>query len=416
MTLQLLYADAEGTLYEDPELRAAAWTGAGIVPFPERDAIPLPPGSDLVLLPGRGPVAWNGKPVREPKRLKNGEKLHAVAALLPAGFTRTHLPAYHVRGRVPDLGLLGYTAVAARDGQFFAAAVPTDEAYRCNPLLYNDRTLPRRIKQKRREFPKNRLVEHLAHCATAYHCLTAQNIFYTRWEAGIPVSPGCNAACLGCISLQEAGCCPAPQERIGFVPAVDEVAELGAAHLAHGIEPILSFGQGCEGEPLLQAPLLAAAIRAIRKATDRGTINLNTNGSDPQALDRLARAGLDSVRVSLVSARAEVYGAYHRPRGFGLEEVRRSLAVARARGLFVNLNLLVLPGLTDREEEMEALMELIQAVGVDKVQLRNLNIDPHRLFKALPAARGRIAGVPVLIRALRDVPGLAVGSFTSAVR
>jgi hypothetical protein len=65
---------------------------------------------------------------------------------------------------------------------------------------------------------------------------------------------------------------------------------------------------------------------------------------------------------------------------------------------------------------MEALMELIQAVGVDKVQLRNLNIDPHRLFKALPAARGRIAGVPVLIRALRDVPGLAVGSFTSAVR
>lgn len=269
--MRLLYADAEGTLYEDPELGAAGWTGAEIVPVRQQEAIPLPPGSNLVLLPERAPVGWDGKPVRNVKRLKGGERLFTVAALLPAGFTRTLLPAYGVYGRPPDLGLFGYTAVAARDGEFYAAAVYTDEEYRWNPLLYNDRTLPRRIKIKRKEFPDNRLVDHLAHCATVYHCLTAQNIFYSRWEAGIPVSPACNADCLGCISLQAAGCCPAPQARIGFVPAVAEVVELGADHLTHGVEPILSFGQGCEGEPLLQAGLLAAAIRRIRQVTGRGT-------------------------------------------------------------------------------------------------------------------------------------------------
>lgn len=434
--MKLLYADAEGVLYEDPELQAAAWTGAEIVPFPgPQAAIPLPPGSDLVLLPERAPVGWAGKPVPDVKRLPGGERLFAAAALLPAGFTRTLLPAYRVHpapnqadnvvhhqlddvarlGAGSDLGLFGYTAVAAHDGELFVAAAHTDEEYRWNPLLYNDRTLPRRIKLKRREFPRNRLVNHLAHCATTYRCLTAQNIFYSRWEAGIPVSPGCNADCLGCISLQASGCCPAPQARIEFLPSVAEVTELGAAHLAYGIEPIVSFGQGCEGEPLLQSPLLAAAIGAIRQVSDRGAINLNTNGSDPEALDALARAGLDSVRVSLISARKEIYAAYHRPRGFGLADVRRTLAVARARGLFVSLNLLVFPGLTDRAEELEALLELVHSEKVDLIQLRNLNFDPHRLFKILPPARGRITGVENLIAQLRAVPGIRVGSFTSQV-
>ncbi|AZK60741.1 radical SAM protein [Candidatus Desulforudis audaxviator] len=417
--MKLLYADSDGVLYEDPELGAAAWTGAETVPFPEQEAVPLPPGSDLVLLPERAPVGWAaGRPVKDVRRLQGGGKLFAVAAVLPAGFTRTLLPAYRVYGRPPDLGLFGYTAVGARNGEFFAAAVHTDEEYRWNPLLYNDLTLPRRIKAKRRQFPKNRLVEHLAHCACAYHCLTAQNIFYARWEAGLPVSPACNADCLGCISrppsgwCPPAGCCPAPQERIGFVPTVAEVVELGTSHLQDGVEPIISFGQGCEGEPLLQAQLLVAAVRGIRKATGRGTINLNTNGGDPAALAALGEAGLDSVRISLISAREETYLAYHRPRGFNLADVRRSLAAARARGVFVSLNLLVLPGLTDREEEVKALLELLQSEKVHMVQLRNLSADPYRLLTNLPPARGGILGVGHLIARLREIPGLRVGNFT----
>lgn len=413
--MQLLYADEEGTLYEDPEYQGAGADGAGeTVRLTNENTIPLPEGADLMLLPGMAPVGWDrGKkrPVKDIKRVKGGDRLYAVAAILPAGYTRTLLPAYRPYGAAGMLGLFGYTAVAGRDGDLFVAAVQTDETYKWNPLVYGDLTLPKRIKRKKKELPGNRLMEHLARCATEYHCLTAQNIFYQRWEGGLPVSPGCNAECLGCISLQPSECCPSPQERIGFVPTVAEVADLAAAHLEQGVEPIISFGQGCEGEPLLQADLIAAAIGEVRRRTDRGVININTNAGATAGLEKLCAAGLNAVRVSLLSARPEIYAAYHRPHGFGLADVRRSLALARDRGLKVSLNLLVMPGFTDRAEETEALLELLDEGWVDMVQLRNLNIDPYHFFKVLPPAEGRVHGIPKLIELIR-AQGVRVGNYT----
>lgn len=413
--MQLLYADEEGTLYEDPEYQGVGANGAGeTVRLTGENTIPLPEGADLMLLPDMAPVGWDpGKkrPVRDVKRVKGGERLYAIAAILPAGYTRTLLPDYRPYGAARMLGLFGYTAVAGRDGDLFVAAVQTDETYKWNPLVYGDLTLPKRIKRKKKELPGNRLVEHLAHCATAYHCLTAQNIFYQRWEGGIPVSPGCNADCLGCISLQPSECCPSPQERIRFVPTVDEVADLAAAHLEQGVEPIISFGQGCEGEPLLQADLIAAAITEVRRRTDRGVININTNAGATAGLEKLCAAGLNAVRVSMLSARPGVYAAYHRPREFSLDDVRRSLALAHDRGLKVSLNLLVMPGFTDRAEEAGALLELLGEGWVDMVQLRNLNIDPYHFFKALPPAGGEVYGIPKLIGMIR-ARGAQVGSYT----
>lgn len=413
--MQLLYADAKGVLYEDPEYQAAGADGAGkTVRLTGRNTIPLPEGADLMLLPGMAPVGWDrwGKrPVRDIKRVRGGERLYAVAAILPAGYTRTLLPAYRPHGPADMLGLFGYTAAAGRDGDLFVAAVQTDESYKWNPLLYNDLTLPGRIEAKRNEWPGNRLVEHLAHCAAEYHCLTAQNIFYERWEGGIPVSPGCNAGCLGCISLQPSECCPSPQARIDFVPTVAEVAGLAAAHLERGAEPIISFGQGCEGEPLLEADLIAAAITGVRRRTSRGVLNINTNAGHTAGLEKLCAAGLGAVRVSLLSARPAVYAAYHRPRGFDLGDVRRSLALARERGRTVSLNLLVMPGFTDRVEETAALLELLGEGWVDMVQLRNLNIDPYHFFRALPPAEGAVHGIPKLIALIRDA-GVRVGNYT----
>ena len=74
-------------------------------------------------------------------------------------------------------------------------------------------------------------------------------------------------------------------ERIRFVPTVDEVLGVALPHLKEAEDPIVSFGQGCEGEPLMQWQLLERSIRELRERTDRGTINLNTNGSFP---DRVA--------------------------------------------------------------------------------------------------------------------------------
>ena len=140
----------------------------------------------------------------------------------------------------------------------------------------------------------------------------------------------CNARCVGCISLQPSEKCSATQDRIRFVPTPTEIAEVAVPHLQKADRAIVSFGQGCEGEPLLQADTLEKAIVAIRKKTDRGTINLNSNASLPKAIKRLSAAGLDSLRVSLNSAQEHFYSPYYRPNGYAFSDVLESIRVLLA--------------------------------------------------------------------------------------
>lgn len=158
------------------------------------------------------------------------------------------------------------------------------------------------IKKFRKILPYNRLARHLENCALIYNCPNAKNFFLSRFEAPLPTSPCCNAACAGCISDQPKKQCPASQPRIAFVPSPFEVAEVALHHLRAVKDPIVSFGQGCEGEPLLAGDLLELSIRLIRAKTQKGIINLNTNASRPKVLERLCWAGLNSIRVSLNSA------------------------------------------------------------------------------------------------------------------
>jgi wyosine [tRNA(Phe)-imidazoG37] synthetase (radical SAM superfamily) len=139
---------------------------------------------------------------------------------------------------------------------------------------------------------------------------------------------------------------------------------------------MISFGQGCEGEPLLQAELMAHIIREIRRRTSRGTIHLNTNGSRPDLIERLCRAGLDSIRVSLNSAQPEIYARYYRPRLYTFAQVADSIRIARQCGCFTSINYLSFPGLTDTASELASLTKLIETTRLDMIQWRNLNIDP----------------------------------------
>lgn len=415
----LLYADSTGRTLDEPQLLATGRSWDATYALTPEDLIPLPDGATLVSMPGRAPVGQDPATgeLLEVALEDPEHPLSAVAALLPQGYTRLHLPGYGPP-EGPALPLFGYTAAAWHRGGFAVAAVLTDPpeaADKWSPVHYNRPSLPEKIFALAREFPTNRLVPQLAHCATEYHCFTAQNLFHRRWEAGLPVSPACNAACAGCLSQQQAGGAPSPQERIGFVPTAAEVAELAVAHLAKAPEAIISFGQGCEGEPTLQAEVLVEAIKLIREKTSRGTINVNTNAGDTKAIGRLVEAGLDSLRVSLLSARPPVYQAYHRPAGYTLSAVAASLKLARKAGVYVSLNLLAFPGLTDRPEELVALREFIGEHGINLVQLRNLNLDPEALVRLLPAPQGEPRGMRRLIEELRALPGVAVGNSSRPV-
>jgi molybdenum cofactor biosynthesis enzyme MoaA len=177
-------------------------------------------------------------------------------------------------------------------------------------------------------------------------------------------------------------------------------------------EAIVSFGQGCEGEPLLVAGVIAESIRRLRAATDRGTINCNTNGSLPRRVAEIAAAGLDSIRISLNSVLDETYAAYYQPRFYRPADVLESVRVARDHGIYTTINYLVFPGVTDREEELEGLLRLIRETRLDMVQMRNLSIDPEQYLRTVPAARGKCLGIRTVLRTIRrEFPHVEIGYF-----
>ncbi len=410
---RMLYADSRGCFYDYPGVLALGRSGEMFVELDDGDMEVLPEGATLVMIPGGHPAGMDkkGKFVLL-ERDRSGEPAFAVGALLPQGYTRTLLPAYRRRGTDKPLPLFGYAAVAWRQGKLYVAALRTDDPHRWDPKHYNTPQLPELVGEMQKEYPGNRILKQLARCSLKYRCFTAQNIFYRRWEGGVPVSPSCNARCIGCISLQSSECCPSPQSRIDFSPTPGEVADIAIPHLARARDGIISFGQGCEGEPSLAREIVVAAIERIRRQVSAGTINMNTNAGHTDGIKEACHAGLNSIRVSIISGREKVYNAYYRPRGYVLDDVLNSIAAARSMGVFVSLNLLLFPGLTDREEEVDALETIIRKYGINMVQFRNLNIDPDLLTGLMPPAKGEIIGVPELIERFRQIPGLKVGNFT----
>ncbi len=410
----LVLSDATGKVFNHPHLKMAGRSGHTLG-LPDRaELVPLPRGSQLFTLPGRYPVGWDeetGRFTSAERSKGDGEDCTAVAAFLPPGYVRTWLPAIRRRREAPILPLWAYSAVGWRAGRFWATGLLVDPNPHWNPSFFqDDRDLQKRVRVLLRENAQNRLLRQLSRCALEYHCFAAKNVFYRRWECPLPTSPVCNADCLGCISLQPSECCPASQERIRFVPTPEEVVGVALPHLEHARDAIVSFGQGCEGEPILQWRLLEKSIRRLRERTDRGTINLNTNGSLPEKLAMLCDAGLDSVRVTLNSSRRSLFERYHRPRGFSVGEAEASLIRAKEKGIYTSINLLVFPGVTDRGAEVDALMKLIRLTHVDLIQMRNLNIDPDLYLPAM--GKGKGMGIPEMMRILEEeFPTLQFGYF-----
>ena len=408
---RLIVADKQGRIFDHPALLMLCRQGGQwALPRPA-ELMPLPEESELFLLPARRAAGFDP----ETGAIEVQEEL-AVAAFAAPAHTITAHPVYVTDKGAPVLPLFAYGAVGFARGRFYVCAKKVDGDRRQVFSGIARARLEQRAKALMRRYPDNRLIRHLmAECVLRYACPAARNLALGRYEAPLPVSRVCNARCVGCISQQEKGSkiCATPQNRMNFIPTADEVLEVMFHHAREEKRPVFSFGQGCEGEPLTQAALLIEVVRRFKAAGGRGTIHLNTNASLPDVVAALAEAGLDSLRVSLNSAREACYTLYYRPQGYTLAQVRESIARARAAGVFVSLNLLYFPGVSDTEEEIAALTELIQAYGVNFLQLRNLNIDPELYMELLaPVALGPSVGFGNFRKRLRRAcPWLGFGYF-----
>lgn len=411
MTPYLLYADDEGKIYEDTTLYAIGRSGWDALPVEEDEWIELPEGGSLYHLPMRRGIGIDVKT----GEMRLCEKGWAVAAFIPPAHTGFYMAAFEALPDAPTLPLFCYTATGWHNNKFYVTATRIERDIRQECSGYNDTLIHKGVEQMLEAYPHNRLVQHLANnCALTYHCPAARNYFMGRWECPIPSSPACNANCIGCISFQpETEEIFSSQDRLTFKPTAAEIVEFTVPHLETAPFPIVSFGQGCEGEPLLMWETIREAIIEIRKHTQKGSININTNGSKPDAVEKLMQAGLDSIRVSLNSVRPDVYTKYYLPNNYKFEDIRESARIVRQHGGWASINYFVFPGMTDSVAEYEALREFIKYTDISMIQWRNFNIDPDwYLGKIGVADTGECLGVKQMMELIREeFPNLKYGYY-----
>jgi len=309
---ELLISDKKGKIYSVPGLEPAGMKAGNFFRLRRQDLIKLPSGSRLFMLPQRLPVGFDSTSNRflsldcNPLFRKK-QSCFAVAAFVCPGYTVTYNSAYAQINKPKTLPLFAYAVAAFYKGEFYAAALRVDRELRQDSRFVDMAMVKKNRLKIRKIFPGNRLLAHLENCALVNYCPAAINFFLSRYEAPLPISPGCNADCLGCISYQPQKRCPVTQPRITFVPSPQEISDLALFHIKNVKDPVVSFGQGCEGEPLLEACVIEKAVKLIRKKTSKGIININTNASLPKAVARLFAVGMDSMRVSLNSVRVKYY-------------------------------------------------------------------------------------------------------------
>ncbi len=411
----LLYSDGNGNIFEDDTLYAVGRSGWDAFSIEEDNWIKLPEGGNLYELPGRRGIGIDVNT----GEMRLCEKGWAVAAFIPPAHTGLFLAAYETLPDAPTLPLFCYTAAGWHDGDFYVTAVRIEQDIRQECVGYDNEKIESGVERLLQAYSHNRLVKHLAeNCCMTYTCPAARNFFLERWECPVPTSPACNANCIGCISFQpEDETIVSTQDRLNFKPTVEEIVEFTVPHLMNAPYPLVSFGQGCEGEPLLMWDVIAESIKEIRKHTNRGSININTNGSNPKSVKALCEAGLDSIRVSTNAAREHIYTPYYRPNNYKFEDIIESLKVVRSYGGWTSINYFVFPGMTDSVEEYEALRKLIKDTDLCMIQWRNFNIDPDWYLGQIGVTdTGECMGIKQMMELIREeFPNLKFGYFNPPI-
>jgi hypothetical protein len=372
-----VHTDRSGRVFVSADHAAAAM--AGTAPVRLTEAVALPEGAELIPLQ-REAIGYDrggrGRPL--------GKGRLALAAIVPA-CTRLAFPAYVDDPAAQALEPRPYAAVGA-DARGGLVVAVVERPGRMS-AAFTAGTPPIR------DHPANALARQLTRCARDHACAAARA---GLGRGDLPVPLGAPAAERPRLPVElRSGYAGAPTERAAFKPTVREIADVAAAHLDRGGNGV-SFGRACDGEPLARVRVLEQAIGAIHDRAPRAAIHLETCGSDPVALRRAAEAGLTSIAVRLASARAGTYDAIHGPLAHRWADVRASLEVAVERRVALTVALLLLPGVTDRPAEIDAIVELLGDLPGGRLELRDLGADPLRVV-------GAVAGrSPLGMRALLD--------------
>ena len=217
----IMYSDGAGNIFEDTSLYVTGRSGWDAQPIPNDEWIELPDGGNLYELPGRRGIGIDVAT----GNMRLCEKGWAVAAFIPPAHTGLYMAAYETADKAPTLPLFCYTAAGWHNEKFYVPAVRIEQDIRQECAGYDDKKIEAGADNLLKSYPHNRLVKHLMeNCCMTYTCPAARNLSLGRWECPVPVSPACNANCIGCISFQPVDeTIVSTQDRLTFRPTPEEI-------------------------------------------------------------------------------------------------------------------------------------------------------------------------------------------------
>jgi GTP 3',8-cyclase len=181
----------------------------------------------------------------------------------------------------------------------------------------------------------------------------SRSITYMR----ISVTDKCNLRCVYCMPPEGV-----PVRRHGDFLTLEQMAEAARAAAGLGVTKIRLTG----GEPLVKRGIVRL-VEMIAPIQGLEHLAMTTNGTLLAPLAReLAEAGLDSVNVSLDTLDPARYRAL--TRGGSIEDALAGIEAARAAGIPVKLNMVVMEG--GDPAEIERMRGFAEGLGA-RVQLIN---------------------------------------------
>lgn len=194
----------------------------------------------------------------------------------------------------------------------------------------------------------------------------------------ISVTDRCDLRCRYCMA-----------EQMRFAPrdtllSLEEIALIAERFIARGIRKIRLTG----GEPLLRRDMIQLVRRLGRhvgEGLDELTLTTNATRLAAHAQD-LAAAGVRRVNISLDSRDRDTF--HYIARRDALESALAGIAAARAAGLAVKINMVVLSGLN--EAEVPAMLRWAIAEGFDLTLIETMplgRIDEDRADRFVPLPR-----------------------------
>ena len=361
-TPRMLFADDQGRIYDHPDYLMVG-RSAGPDRPPNRIGPDRTARDEPVVLPAQMPPRRAGPRIPDGRLRSQGRNWgegRPNAGPWPRfsnrGYVRTLLPAAEGRReglRAAPVGVFGGGGFL--DGKYVAGAFRVEDNPHWDPRNFDDRKMmPKTGRVAWRATGTIRSFSIWPTAATHNHCFAAKNLFLERWGSAFAGQQNMQRPLPRVPFRSAQRVLPGPRMRGSiFARPRRQIVDVAAPHLENAPDSIVSFGQGCEGEPLTEAPLIEEAIVEIRNRTKKGTVNLNTNGSLPPGGGKTrGRGGWIPIRVSLNSARPEIYRAYVRPNGFDITDIEQNASFVRRRGALHHGELSRLPRSDGRRGRM----------------------------------------------------------------